>query len=101
MKMTNKKTDCGCFYPILPCLYSPDDLIRKQRSIEIDRQIAKDKHDFMRTHRLLLLGAGESGKSTIIKQMQLIHFDKFSESQRWQRRNDIRSNLLDAILVSF
>ncbi|RZC37743.1 guanine nucleotide-binding protein G(s) subunit alpha-like [Asbolus verrucosus] len=98
--MTNKKADCGCLFPLLPCLYSlnPDDIIRKQHSNEIDRQIARDKEDFVRTHRLLLLGAGESGKSTIIKQMQLIHVDNFSETVRRQRRDDIRDNLVDAIV---
>lgn len=100
--MTNKKVDCGCLFPLFPCLFSlnPDDIVRKQHSHEIDRQLARDKKEFVKTHRLLLLGAGESGKSTIIKQMQLIHVDKFSETVRSQRRDDIRNNLADAIFVS-
>lgn len=97
-----KRPDCGCLVPFLSCLYTlnADDAIRKQHSSQIDKQIAKDKEDFSRTLRLLLLGAGESGKSTIIKQMQLIHVDKFSDNLRKQRKDDIRNNLVDAIVVS-
>ncbi|EFA06419.2 G protein alpha s subunit-like Protein [Tribolium castaneum] len=98
--MTNNKPNCACLFPFLPCWYplSPDDLIKKRRSNDIDKQIAKDKEEFNKTLRLLLLGAGESGKSTIIKQMQLIHVDKFSDTVRKQRRDDIRDNLADAIV---
>lgn len=95
--MSNKKPDCGCLFSLFPCLYTltPEDALSK----EIDRGIARDKKEFNKTHRLLLLGAGESGKSTIIKQMQLIHVDKFSETVRRQRRDDIRNNLLEAVVV--
>lgn len=106
----------GCLHPsslLLPCCpltnwsdaaaASDHNMIRnsKQHSNAIDRQIAKDKEDFVRTHRLLLLGAGESGKSTILKQMQLIHMGMYSDTQqRIMKREDIRNNLLEAIVVS-
>lgn len=100
--MMNNKLDCACLFPYFTCLYTPnpEDLVKKQKSHEIDKQLAKGKKEFVNTHRLLLLGAGESGKSTIMKQMQLIHIDKFSDTVRKQRRDDIRNNLVDAIVVS-
>lgn len=52
------------------------------------------------THRLLLLGAGESGKSTIVKQMRILHVNGFSDSERKQKIEDIKKNIRDAILVS-
>ncbi|XP_063907978.1 guanine nucleotide-binding protein G(s) subunit alpha-like isoform X2 [Zophobas morio] len=96
-KMTNKKP--GCFFPFFPCLYplDSDDLTTKRHSDDIDKWLQGEKMEFVKTHRLLLLGAGESGKSTVIKQMQLIHGEKFSEGLRRQRRDDIRNNLLEAI----
>lgn len=98
--MTEKLLDCGCIFPLLPCFFSPslDDVIGKQRSDEIDRQLGKERKEFQKAHRLLLLGAGESGKSTIIKQMYLIHVKNFSDNMRRERRHDIRSNLVEAIV---
>jgi guanine nucleotide-binding protein G(s) subunit alpha len=46
----------------------------------------------------LLLGAGESGKSTIVKQMRILHVHDFDLEEKKQKREDIRKNLRDAIL---
>ncbi|KMQ92787.1 rna polymerase ii-associated factor 1-like protein [Lasius niger] len=53
---------------------------QKRRSDAITRQLQKDKQVYRATHRLLLLGAGESGKSTIVKQMRILHVNGFSEA---------------------
>ncbi|XP_074034826.1 guanine nucleotide-binding protein G(q) subunit alpha isoform X2 [Leptinotarsa decemlineata] len=60
------------------------DMIREQKRInaEIDKQLRKDKHALRREIKLLLLGAGESGKSTFIKQMRIIHGAGYSEEDR-------------------
>lgn len=52
-----------------------------------------------RTVKILLLGAGESGKSTIIKQMRLIHSGGFREDERRQTRAVIYSNIVIAFKV--
>ncbi len=43
---------------------------QKKQNKEIEKQIEKDKRNYRATHRLLLLGAGESGKSTLVKQVR-------------------------------
>jgi guanine nucleotide-binding protein G(q) subunit alpha len=57
---------------------------REQRRInqEIDRQIKKDKRDQRKELKLLLLGTGESGKSTFIKQMRIIHGSGYSDDDK-------------------
>ena len=46
-------------------------------------------------------GAGESGKSTVLKQMRLIHTKGFSTSERKQWKVTIFQNLLHAYQVVF
>lgn len=46
-----------------------------------------------------LLGAGESGKSTIAKQMKIIHLDGFDEDELEQFKPIIKSNVIECIKV--
>jgi guanine nucleotide-binding protein subunit alpha len=46
-----------------------------------------------------MAGAGESGKSTIIKQMRIIHSGGFPQDEREQNRAVIYSNLIVAFKV--
>ncbi|KAK8922960.1 Guanine nucleotide-binding protein alpha-2 subunit [Metarhizium anisopliae] len=57
------------------------------RSQEIDRIIRKDQLRMAHETKILLLGAGESGKSTILKQMRIIYSRGFQTQERqWWRR---------------
>jgi guanine nucleotide-binding protein subunit alpha len=48
-----------------------------------------------RTHPLRL-GSGESGKSTIVKQMKIIHQDGFSPAELAEYRPVVYKNVLDS-----
>jgi hypothetical protein len=51
--------------------------------------------------KMLLLGAGESGKSTILKQMKLIHQGSYSDKERENYKEIIYSNTVQSMHVSF
>lgn len=51
----------------------------KVQSEEIDQWLKEDAKRQKSATRLLLLGTGESGKTTIIKQMKILHINGFSE----------------------
>ncbi|KAG9509960.1 hypothetical protein GZH46_01513 [Fragariocoptes setiger] len=92
----------GCF-GINPSDSKNDAKEDKKRNREankrIEKQIQKDEQVYRATHRLLLLGAGESGKSTIVKQMRILHINGFSEEEKRQKIEDIKRNIKDAILT--
>ena len=73
---------------------------QRKTNKEIERQIQKDKHGYRATHRLLLLGAGESGKSTLVKQMRILHDDTpFSEEEKKQKVAEIRRNVRESMVT--
>lgn len=77
-----------------------NDEARRQKKVnkDIERQIQKDKQVYRATHRLLLLGAGESGKSTLVKQMRILHEETpFSEEEKKQKKEEIRRNIRESI----
>lgn len=47
--------------------------------------------------KLLLLGAGESGKSTVLKQMKLLHKGGFTEQERMQYKNIIWADTIGSM----
>jgi len=69
----------------------------QQQSSKIDEFLRKERRDLEHEVKLLLLGAGESGKSTITKQMKIIHLKGFSDEERLSYRDIIHSNVIMAM----
>ncbi|KAI9277057.1 heterotrimeric G-protein alpha subunit (G-alpha, GPA2) [Phascolomyces articulosus] len=67
------------------------------KSKAIDKQIKHDQKRLNREVKILLLGAGDSGKSTVLKQMRLIHASGFSAAEREAFRLVIFGNILSAM----
>uniref|UniRef100_A0A8C9U646 Guanine nucleotide-binding protein subunit alpha n=1 Tax=Scleropages formosus TaxID=113540 RepID=A0A8C9U646_SCLFO len=67
---------------IMACCLSEEAKEARRINDEIERQLRRDKRDARRELKLLLLGTGESGKSTFIKQMRIIHGSGYSEEDK-------------------
>ncbi|KAF7359644.1 Heterotrimeric G-protein alpha subunit, GPA3-like protein [Mycena venus] len=65
----------------------------------INRQISDDSKRPKKECKILVLGPGESGKSTIVKQMRLIHQAGFNERERAEYRSTIYRNVLDSAVA--
>ena len=65
----------------------------------IDREIKKDAEAARKQVKLLLLGAGESGKSTIAKQMKILHQDGFSEQERINFKPVVYANTAQSMIA--
>ncbi|XP_072243941.1 guanine nucleotide-binding protein subunit alpha-14-like [Leuresthes tenuis] len=64
------------------CCTSAEDRETKRINDAIEEQLRRDKKDSRRELKLLLLGTGESGKSTFIKQMRIIHGGGYSDEDK-------------------
>nr|XP_055037607.1 guanine nucleotide-binding protein G(olf) subunit alpha-like isoform X1 [Misgurnus anguillicaudatus] len=76
-----------------------DEKAQREANKKIEKQLQKERQAYKATHRLLLLGAGESGKSTIVKQMRILHVNGFNAEEKQQKILDIRKNVKDAIVT--
>ncbi|XP_034477377.1 G protein alpha q subunit-like [Drosophila innubila] len=64
------------------CCKSEEEIEAYQKNREIDHKLEKEKKRLAREIKLLLLGTGESGKSTFIKQMRIIHDNGFLDDEK-------------------
>lgn len=67
----------------------------EKQSAAIDRQLEEDARKLKKECKILLLGSGESGKTTIVKQMKIIHQSGYSQDERLIFRSTIFKNVLD------
>ncbi|XP_041331176.1 guanine nucleotide-binding protein G(q) subunit alpha [Pyrgilauda ruficollis] len=67
---------------MMACCLSEEAKEARRINDEIERQLRRDKRDARRELKLLLLGTGESGKSTFIKQMRIIHGSGYSDEDK-------------------
>ncbi|KAK3528309.1 hypothetical protein QTP86_030867 [Hemibagrus guttatus] len=68
----------------------------KLHSAEIDRELYEHARREMNVVKVLLLGAAESGKSTLVKQMKIIHSNGFTK----QELSSFKPAVLDNLLMS-
>lgn len=86
----------------------------RKLSDDIDKQISQWMKSYNKSIKLLLLGeflykkfcnlkltlktgTGESGKTTIIKQMKILHVQGFSHEERIEKTREIRRNIFESI----
>ncbi|GAA5858186.1 hypothetical protein JCM5353_004717 [Sporobolomyces roseus] len=83
----------------------------KRVSVEIDNMIKKSRKELKTVVKCLLLGPGESGKSTVVKQLRLAYSRPYSREERERFKEVVFTNTLqsmqaalfgfDAVGVSF
>uniref|UniRef100_A0A096M983 G protein subunit alpha 12 n=1 Tax=Poecilia formosa TaxID=48698 RepID=A0A096M983_POEFO len=71
----------------------------RRRSREIDAMLARERRAVRRLVKILLLGAGESGKSTFLKQMRIINGQEFDKKALLDFRDTIYENILKGMRV--
>uniref|UniRef100_A0A6B2L8W7 Uncharacterized protein n=1 Tax=Arcella intermedia TaxID=1963864 RepID=A0A6B2L8W7_9EUKA len=79
------------------CLKRQGNEKEKRNAMVIDEQLRKYRKELDKEIKLLLLGAGDSGKSTIFKQMKVIHLEGFTIEERKNFRLAVIGNLINTM----
>lgn len=74
-----------------------EELKARAKSDSIDRQLQTWAKEEQPVIKILLLGAAESGKSTLVKQMKIIHHDGFSHDELLSFKPAVLDNLLGSM----
>jgi len=76
---------------------TPEDFDNEKRSKDIDKENIDDHEREVEKIKLLLLGAGESGKSTVIKQMRVLYGAEYSDEEKISFRLFIHQNVIETM----
>lgn len=71
----------------------------KQINDAIEQSLHLNKANSKNGVKLLLLGAGESGKSTVLKQLKLLHKGGFTQQERMQYANIIWCDVIQSMKI--
>jgi guanine nucleotide-binding protein G(i) subunit alpha len=69
--------------------------LERSRNSKVNAQLQKERQVADQQVKLLLLGTGESGKSTIFKQMRILYGEGFSDDSRKSVAPDLCANLVE------
>jgi len=78
--------------------HSPKEEDQLAASREIEQELKQARRDQERKIKLLLLGTGDSGKSTFAKQLRVLH-KAFSKSEYEKHRSILRANCLQSMQI--
>eukprot|EP01137_Pigoraptor_chileana_P003155 Opistho-2@42948 len=81
----------------MSCFLSAEEKAMRRRNDEIEKELKKDRLSQRKEVKLLLLGAGESGKSTVVKQMRIIYSEGYSQKDRVEFRPLVFQNILKSM----
>jgi GTPase SAR1 family protein len=75
-----------------------EDKAALQDSTKLDKVLVNKQEEDNKVIKLLLLGTGESGKSTIFKQMQILYVEEgFTDYEKSTFRHVVRRNVVEAM----
>ncbi|KAG5183736.1 G-protein alpha subunit-domain-containing protein [Tribonema minus] len=79
------------------CVLSQPVMATDATTAEVEKQLqeAQDKEQYQ--FKILLLGAGESGKSTVVKQVKLIYKGVVTAKEKEEYTHAIRRNVIDSM----
>tara|TARA_R110002050_G_scaffold153668_8_gene281290 strand:- start:273 stop:611 length:339 start_codon:yes stop_codon:yes gene_type:complete len=69
-----------------------------QQHREIEKQLRQEKKQFDSEIKILLLGTGDSGKTTFSRQMQILYASGFSAQDREAHKTVVNGNIVNSLM---
>ncbi|CAI5439370.1 unnamed protein product [Caenorhabditis angaria] len=76
---------------------SAEEKEQNRRNAQIERELKNEKDEASGNQKMLLLGTGECGKSTILKQLRILHSNGYTVSERQAMVPAICSNIVSGM----
>ncbi|KAF8373767.1 hypothetical protein PRIPAC_80196 [Pristionchus pacificus] len=70
-------------------------------SVEIDESLEREKNEDLKRLKILLLGGSDAGKSTILKQMRILHMNGFSNDEMHSFHKHLKLNVFQNSINRF
>eukprot|EP00051_Salpingoeca_urceolata_P005465 m.73446 g.73446 ORF g.73446 m.73446 type:complete len:359 (+) comp14350_c0_seq2:288-1364(+) len=83
----------------MSCFMSQEQKAARRRNKMIEQHIKQERKTLRKEIKLLLLGAGESGKSTVVKQMRVIHGSGYNQEERLAFKELVFWNVVQSVHV--
>ncbi|KAI6227591.1 Guanine nucleotide-binding proteinG(I) subunit alpha [Aphelenchoides fujianensis] len=80
------------------CIHSSE-REQSKKSRKIDAKLKADHEKNTNEFKLLLLGAGESGKSTVLKQMRIMYSNGYSDEERRSYKPVVYQNTIQSMMA--
>ncbi|TMS39721.1 hypothetical protein L596_006204 [Steinernema carpocapsae] len=74
-------------------------VVEKEVKEKVSKEEDNDYQDENYTVRLLLLGAAESGKTTLLEQIRMLYNQEFSEMELFHRKAFIYANIVQSLKI--
>ena len=81
------------------CTLSQEEAVAKERDMKISKELKASRKIASKEIKLLLLGTGASGKSTIVKQMKIIHDNGFTTDESIGYKSVVFANVIQSMLA--
>ncbi|OAL37215.1 hypothetical protein AYO20_03391 [Fonsecaea nubica] len=79
------------------CALGKEDRRRRMSHLRVERRLRHDQQSRKKEVKILMLGAGESGKSTVLKQLKLVNGGGYSADERWYFKGVIFANIVQSM----
>ncbi|KAJ3313420.1 hypothetical protein HDV04_001849 [Boothiomyces sp. JEL0838] len=79
-------------------------MAHKEKVVNVEKYLSEERKKYMvfkRQPKLLILGSSDSGKSTLLKQLKIMHGKGFTDEEKVVFSKAIKDNIIQSLYILF